>query len=551
MEKIENLELEKEIISLFDSGVKKRKIAKTLDVSTSYIDRIILQKNKPKRIISPDEGFKIIAKCKKTGKFFEDYENKSGVLTNYIINNYSDFILPTSFKRRKFFKENNIFWYEEFFNIIQIPIIKQETKKCNYCEWNTIDLGNESGCYTTHLLKEHGKSIDEYVLEYPEEKKLFKTFFEKKEKKLEIISSSKNHIKCKICGEKMSKITNTHLKYSHNMTLVEYKILHQNTLSETSLNKFKQIYDDNLRELPSKYISKPQKEISDFIEDLGFLIETNNKSILEGIELDIFVKEKNIAFEFNGLYFHSQNSGKKERLYHRNKTNFSNLKGIRLIHIFEDEWQNRKDIIKSKIKHILGVSNSNRIHTRELNIKNITRQEKDSFLELNHIQGSDESNISIGAFLNDKLYAVMSFDNNRSMNKGKDHNSKTYELKRFATDINYIIPGVASRFLKFFIKEFSPKRIISFADLRWTSPEYNLYNKLGFTLYETIHPDYSYTFYKSGVAYRFHKFGFGKKAIKRKFPDIYQDNKTEWEMMQEKGFDRIWDCGKLKYVMNL
>jgi hypothetical protein len=390
--------LEKEIISLFDSGVKKRKIAKTLDVSTSYIDRIILEKNKPKRIISPDEGFKIIAKCKKTGKFFEDYENKSGVLTNYIINNYSDFILPTSFKRRKFFKENNIFWYEEFF---------------------------------------------------------------------------------------------------------------------------------------------------------GFLIETNNKSILQGIELDIFVKEKNIAFEFNGLYFHSQNSGKKERLYHRNKTNFSNLKGIRLIHIFEDEWQNRKDIIKSKIKHILGVSNSNRIHTRELNIRNITRQEKDSFLELNHIQGSDESNISIGAFLNDKLYAVMSFDNNRSMNKGKDHNSKTYELKRFATDINYIIPGVASRFLKFFIKEFSPKRIISFADLRWTSPEYNLYNKLGFTLYETIHPDYSYTFYKSGVAYRFHKFGFGKKAIKRKFPDIYQDNKTEWEMMQEKGFDRIWDCGKLKYVMNL
>ena len=38
-------------------------------------------------------------------------------------------------------------------------------------------------------------------------------------------------------------------------------------------------------------------------------------------------------------------------------------------------------------------------------------------------------------------------------------------------------------------------------------------------------------------------------SLKKKFPQIYDNNKTEWEMMQELGYDRIWDCGKFKYEM--
>ena len=143
----------------------------------------------------------------------------------------------------------------------------------------------------------------------------------------------------------------------------------------------------------------------------------------------------------------------------------------------------------------------------------------------------------------------MTFDNKRVFNMEKNHDSETYELKRFATAAGYVVPGIASRLLKFFVSKFSPKRIISFADLRWSAADSNLYEKLGFNLDETIPPDYSYTFYSSGVAYRFHKFGFGKKSISRKFPEVFDHGKTEWEMMQEKGFDRIWDCGKLRYVI--
>ena len=38
-----------------------------------------------------------------------------------------------------------------------------------------------------------------------------------------------------------------------------------------------------------------------------------------------------------------------------------------------------------------------------------------------------------------------------------------------------------------------------------------------------------------------------KNLLKEKFPQIYSKDKTEWQIMQELGYDRIWDCGKYRY----
>lgn len=69
---------------------------------------------------------------------------------------------------------------------------------------------------------------------------------------------------------------------------------------------------------------------------------------------------------------------------------------------------------------------------------------------------------------------------------------------------------------------------------------------LGFDLDKILPPDYqySYSFHK-----REHKFKYDKRNIEKKFLGIYSSVKTEWQMMQEAGFDRIWDCGKLRYVL--
>jgi hypothetical protein len=144
----------------------------------------------------------------------------------------------------------------------------------------------------------------------------------------------------------------------------------------------------------------------------------------------------------------------------------------------------------------------------------------------------------------------MCFDNKRNYRKTKNHNSETYELRRFCTLNGYLISGVANKLLKKFINDFEPQKIISFADRRWTpNANNNLYTFLGFRLENIIKPDYGYYYGRSHRSCRENKFKYGKQKIKEKFPDIYDEDKTEWEMMQEAGFDRIWDCGKFKYIL--
>jgi hypothetical protein len=123
-----------------------------------------------------------------------------------------------------------------------------------------------------------------------------------------------------------------------------------------------------------------------------------------------------------------------------------------------------------------------------------------------------------------------------------------YEIKRFASDIDYNVVGVFSKFISFFKKNYEYNKIFTFLDLRWNpDKENNLYNKNSFKLVKQLKPDYTYYNSKVSRYKRFHKFGFGKSSLKNKYPEIYSDDKTEWEMMQELGYDRIWDCGKYKY----
>jgi len=106
----------------------------------------------------------------------------------------------------------------------------------------------------------------------------------------------------------------------------------------------------------SKNYSKKEIEIQDFLKENKIEYQTNVKNILDdGTELDIFIPSHNLAIEYNGLYWHSENSGKKNRNYHLNKTLECQKKNIILIHIFEDEWNNpiKKNIWKSIIKNKL------------------------------------------------------------------------------------------------------------------------------------------------------------------------------------------------------
>lgn len=101
-------------------------------------------------------------------------------------------------------------------------------------------------------------------------------------------------------------------------------------------------------------VSKGENELSDFINYIyhGEIIK-NSRDIIEPLELDVYLPDIKIAFEYNGLYWHSSNKINPD--YHYNKTKMCADKGIRLIQIWEDEWTINKDQIKKFISSILGI----------------------------------------------------------------------------------------------------------------------------------------------------------------------------------------------------
>ena len=295
-----------------------------------------------------------------------------------------------------------------------------------------------------------------------------------------------------------------------------------------------------------KHSSIFEEEVFNFIQSLVTVdIKRNDKTVLNTLELDIYISDKKIAFECNGLYWHGEINGGKNKKYHLNKTLECESKGIRLIHIFEDEWLFKKDIVKSRIKNLLN-KNENKIFARKCTIKVINPSESNCFLENNHIQGKDNSSVKLGLLLNDELVSVMTFGKLRTA-LGNKNKIDTWEMYRFCNKSNTTVIGAASKLLKYFIKTYYPKKIITYSDKRWNSG--NLYTTLNFIKISNGTPNYWY--YGKGNSYkRHHRFSFAKHTLSKKIK-TFDINLTEWENMKNNGYDRIWDCGSDKFEFNI
>ena len=103
--------------------------------------------------------------------------------------------------------------------------------------------------------------------------------------------------------------------------------------------------------------SKGEKELYRYIKSIySGEVKTNVRKLVGGFELDIYLPSLKIAFEYNGIYFHSSN--KKDKYYHQDKTKACYNAGIRLAHILETEWQDNKDGVKDKVKRLLFTNES-------------------------------------------------------------------------------------------------------------------------------------------------------------------------------------------------
>lgn len=277
-----------------------------------------------------------------------------------------------------------------------------------------------------------------------------------------------------------------------------------------------------------------ENDVFEFIKTITDEVAHRNKNLINPLELDITIPKNKLAIEFNGIYWHSDIGG-KDKNYHLNKTEKCEERGYQLIHVFENEWVYKQDIVKSRLKNLLGVYDKN-IYARKCEIKNVSNIETREFLENNHIQGYCSSKINIGLYFEDKLVSLMTFGKPRFNKKYE------YELLRFCNKLNYHIIGGASKLLKFFEKNYKPKSLISYADRRWSIGK--LYDKLGFILKEKTKPNYWY--FKKGKIILHSRIKFQKYKLKTILND-FDENLSEIENMKNNGYGKIYDCGNMVF----
>lgn len=294
---------------------------------------------------------------------------------------------------------------------------------------------------------------------------------------------------------------------------------------------------------PSDNTSIAERKITEIIRKKYSDIVVGSRMIIPPKELDIYIPQLKLAIEYNGLYWHCNHMLNNDRKYHLNKTEDCLKKDIQLIHIFEDEWDFKRDIVISRIKNLIGLWD-NVVYARKCIIKELDNKTKSDFLNTNHIQGDCASKYNYGLYYNDELVSIMTFGSYRK-SMGRDVVNNEYELLRFCNKLNYHIPGGASKLFKHFIKCLNPSKIISYADRRWSKG--NLYEKLGFKFVKYTDPNYWYIIH----GYRKHRFGYRKNVLKQKLKN-YDENLTEYQNMLNNGYDCIYDCGNMlfEYTIN-
>lgn len=315
-------------------------------------------------------------------------------------------------------------------------------------------------------------------------------------------------------------------KYGTSETSLKYNISSDYIYK---MRKYFNIYKKTTR------LNTPQKEIRTFLEKNNIKYIINDRKLLKGKELDFILTDYNIAIEYDGIFWHNDQIIDKN--YHLNKTKACKNNNIQLLHIFENEYVNNPDLVKSMILAKCKIFDS-RIYARKCEIKELDNNTYNEFITMNHIQGYCSAKIRYGLFYNNELVQCMSFSKAR-------YSKYEYELIRLATKINTQIIGGASKLFKYFINNIECNSLVSYANLRYSDNAF--YESIGLKYNHSTNPNYFY-FHTSNPLKLYTRDKFQKHKLKNIKGFKYDENLSEYENMKNNKYCRIWDCGNNVYV---
>lgn len=273
--------------------------------------------------------------------------------------------------------------------------------------------------------------------------------------------------------------------------------------------------------------------IQDILNKYDIQYETNNRTILSGKELDIYIPDYKLAIECNGIYWHSL----KEPKYHHQKWIVCKNQGIQLLTLWEDQIINQPEIIRNIIMSRLGIY-EHKVGASKCKVKSVTSNESNQFLLDNHLQGPVNGSIRLGLYHNDELVSLMVFGRKRTALGNKFHDQ--WELYRYCCKQGWQIVGGAKRLFTHFINEHPDVEIESFSSNDISGG--GLYDRLGFKQ-ANLQP-YSYWYIDKNMIRR-HRYSYRKDVLVKNGAD---PSLTEFQITDQMGLFRIYDTGQIKWI---
>lgn len=288
----------------------------------------------------------------------------------------------------------------------------------------------------------------------------------------------------------------------------------------------------------SSHRSREEASVEAYIKSLGFEVESGNRMILGGRELDLVVHEQKIAIEIDGLFWHSswdKESDTKLKRNHLFKTEACLAAGYRLIHITDEQWNAQQEVVKSMLCNALGKS-PNKVYARKCTVREVSARDATQFFSANHIQGHTNAKHYYGLYSGEDLVSCMSFSRVRFEAKSG------FELIRSATKKFHVVVGGFSKILKHFRANHKGS-ILSYCDRMYSTGE--IYLTTGFKLLRTSSPGYFWCDKrKSYNRQKFQKHKLGSVL------ETYDPELSERDNMFANGYRRFWNCGQLTFVLD-
>lgn len=270
-------------------------------------------------------------------------------------------------------------------------------------------------------------------------------------------------------------------------------------------------------------------ELLEFVRSLAPDALSNDRTVISPLELDIVIPSARLAVEFNGLCWHSE--AHRGRTYHSDKTRMSAAAGYRLLHVWEDEWRNRRPIIESMVRHRLGCD-ARRVGARECEVVRPTLEERRNFFDRCHIDGDTPASEAWALSLRGELLACLSV-----RRPGHRKWADRLEVARFAVASGCSVPGALSRLSRQALKRAAAdghQGLMSYVDTRYGDGAG--YLRAGYIQHSRTGP----TFWWSDFSQRFNRFRYRADPTR---------GLTEAQVASAGGVSKVWGCDQL--VMTL